>query len=318
MGVKQEAKRLLAIPAAFEKQALAFPDKIDAALALIDDPKKAKELLDKADAMAHYAHRIKADTRIANAILYGKLKIVAKVGELSPATPKNQTGRGNKSASPTEGLFATATIAAYRKVAHNRERIDTYYQHAGESIDSGKESSMSISGFVSYCGADGNLAKSFTGEVEWYTPARFIESARRVMGSIDLDPASNDYAQQTVKADRYFTADTGGLDKSWNGNVFLNPPFKMPLVEQFVGKLCQSYKDKSVTQAILLTNNNSDTGWWHAAAMASASICFTRGRVKFYNRAGESSAPTNGQTFFYFGRRLAAFRKEFGRFGWCI
>src|SRR5262249_14340165 len=36
-----------------------------------------------------------------------------------------------------------------------------------------------------------------TGETEWYTPARYVELARRVLDAIDLDPASCDAAQQT-------------------------------------------------------------------------------------------------------------------------
>lgn len=53
----------------------------------------------------------------------------------------------------------------------------------------------------------------------WGTPPHFIESARKVMGSIDTDPASNDEAQQIVQAEQYYTEDDSGLDQYWNGNV---------------------------------------------------------------------------------------------------
>jgi hypothetical protein len=56
-----------------------------------------------------------------------------------------------------------------------------------------------------------NLFRSqFTGEVEWYTPVEHLERARRVLGAIDLDPASSDLAQRQVKAARYLAAKTMG------------------------------------------------------------------------------------------------------------
>jgi len=60
-----------------------------------------------------------------------------------------------------------------------------------------------------------------SGESEWNTPPEYIESARIVMGSIGIDPASNKQANKIIKAQIFYTAEDDGLTKKWNGNIFI-------------------------------------------------------------------------------------------------
>lgn len=159
------------------------------------------------------------------------------------------------------------------------------------------------------------LATKHTGDEESYTPKEYLASARTVMGVIDLDPASNPMAQENVGADRYFTVDDDGLTQEWAGNVWMNPPYTARVINRFIDKLVDHYEAGEVTQAIVLTNNNTDTSWFHQGANAAAAVCFTAGRINFLKRDGSRSSPTNGQAFLYFGDNLSAFKNEFSKHG---
>jgi len=157
------------------------------------------------------------------------------------------------------------------------------------------------------------IAMKWTGDAEGYTPKTYIEYAREVLGSIDCDPASNPIAQKIVQAKQYFTSETNGLDQAWMGGVFLNPPYEHPTIAYFIDRLIDQYSIGNTTAAILLTNNNTDTIWFHRAAELASAICFTRGRINFYKPDGKISQPTNGQAFFYFGDHVAEFRRVFAQ-----
>jgi phage N-6-adenine-methyltransferase len=161
----------------------------------------------------------------------------------------------------------------------------------------------------------GHFRARFTGENEWYTPAPYIEAARSCLGAIDLDPASAPVAQKTIRAAHFFTRHDDGLRQAWHGRVWLNPPYAQPDIARFIDKLLAEIGAGRATEAILLTHNYTDTGWFHAAAGQCTAICFTRGRIRFVGASGEIAAPTQGQTFFYFGPGLDRFRATFGSFG---
>jgi hypothetical protein len=58
-----------------------------------------------------------------------------------------------------------------------------------------------------------------TGEMEWYTPSTYIEKARRVLGRIDIDPASCEAAQTVVNASHFFTVGCSQTENSRSGGV---------------------------------------------------------------------------------------------------
>jgi phage N-6-adenine-methyltransferase len=157
-----------------------------------------------------------------------------------------------------------------------------------------------------------------TGENEWYTPAQYVDSARLMMGGIDVDPASSELAQKTVQAGEFFTIDDDGLKREWNGRVWLNPPYAQPAIHHFMQKTVDEFKAGRMLEGIALTHNYTDTQWFHIAAKEASAICFTRGRIGFVNPEGKKAAPTQGQAFFYFGDRQDDFADEFCKFGFVM
>jgi hypothetical protein len=85
----------------------------------------------------------------------------------------------------------------------------------------------------------------------------------------------------------------------------------MPEIQEFIDKLmCSDAKEW-----IVLTNNSSDTGWFHALLCNASLVCFTKGRVGFENADGEIMATRQGQAFFYRGENPSGFIHEFNKFG---
>ena len=155
-----------------------------------------------------------------------------------------------------------------------------------------------------------------TGENEWNTPSEYIESARLAMGSIDVDPASNEQANEIIKAETFYTAEDEGRDKSWHGNVWMNPPYSQPIIADFCEAIVKKYQSNEIRQACVLVNNATETAWFQGMLEACRCVCFLRGRVRFIDKQGNpSGAPLQGQAVLYFGEQEKDFAHEFSKFG---
>ena|SRR5260221_9060647 len=159
---------------------------------------------------------------------------------------------------------------------------------------------------------------------EWYTPARYIEAAREVLGTIDLDPASCEIANRTVKATRYYTKQDNGLAQPWYGNVWLNPPYGRvnpelkgsirSLQKYFSLELLRRYQTGEIAQAIALLFGTSLSMPWFTPFW-DYPVCIARYRINFDTAEGPQDHFGYGNIFVYLGPHEQQFIDVFSRFG---
>jgi hypothetical protein len=153
---------------------------------------------------------------------------------------------------------------------------------------------------------------------EWYTPSKYVEAAREVMGGIDLDPASCTKANWTIKANMYYKQDEDGLAQPWWGRIWLNPPFgNAPNGKSnmaiWSARLIEEYTRCRVNQAILLCMSNTEATWFEP--LWAYPICFPCPRVLFHRPNGKLDHHIQGTCFMYLGPNEVKFIEVFSQFG---
>lgn len=153
----------------------------------------------------------------------------------------------------------------------------------------------------------------------WYTPEKYLESARNVLNGIELDPFSSVEANVKVKASRIFTEKDNALNKDWatsvQKSVWMNPPYGK-LMKNAIDKFVSEFKNKKFESGIVLCNNATDTKWFAQLVEMASALCFTNHRIQFENIDGKNlSSNTRGQIFVYFGTDVEKFNREFIKYG---
>lgn len=305
------------LPATIEdlsKFVLIGRDKLQAVRAEIAAIKKvglASEVLEQKRAEAQ---------EIAELVTLSEMRMGEMLSEIPKATPNNNPFHEKSTDAPLVKTKADtiADIGISRDAAKRYQQMAAHPDIVEQAIAEARENDdiVSRASVLRKIKESKKPHVSFnSGENEWYTPPEYIEAARSVMGSIDLDPATSDIANKTVQASHYYTAEMNGLERPWFGNVWMNPPYSSDKIGAFVDKLV--IERPNIDGAIVLVNNATETAWFIKLIGIASAVCFPRGRVKFIDTQGNSSgAPLQGQAVIYIGNSVDRFCDEFSRFGW--
>lgn len=289
----------------------------------VRDIAAAAEQYAKAAKLGEEAEHYAADIRLRAGRKAGEMLAQAKeAGELDRGAAQTQSRNGTTFKLDDIGITRNQSSAWQTLASVPEDEFEEVVENAKER---GAMGDRSVAQFIRNGKSDFPLTASnhapsldpnYDGD-EWYTPTEIIEAARQVMGSIDLDPASCYEAQRVVQAAAYYTKEDNALDLNlaWAGNVWMNPPYSAQLVDAFIERVIDEYNKGAINQAIILTNNSSETGWFQYALQSSGLACFPKSRLKFWRKGGNNFAARQGQTVFYFGLNSESFIQVFSRIG---
>ena len=158
------------------------------------------------------------------------------------------------------------------------------------------------------------LINQDSGNTEFYTPHFIIHAARRVLGHIDLDPASCELANQTIQASKIFTTQDDGLKHEWRGKVWMNHPFDKKHNPAWIAKLTGHFYKGEVTEALCICYASTSEKWFRP--LLAFPQCFPNGRINYLDATGKPKlGVTKGSVITYLGLRLPAFYAEFSHIG---
>lgn len=156
---------------------------------------------------------------------------------------------------------------------------------------------------------------------EKFTPLKYLESVREVLGEIELDPFSSDRANERVKAIAYFTKENNAFLHDWYGKIFCNSPYSHGFKKSVTEYLLHEIFLGNTKEGIFLFPNDTDQTYFHKLLKSEDFICcLTDHRIKFVNgwTMRVEDNPENGSAFFYYGNNKQKFHEVFQKWGTVI
>lgn len=97
-----------------------------------------------------------------------------------------------------------------------------------------------------------------------------------------------------------------GLQKEWQGRIWLNPPYSRPLIEKFCIKMAEH------NNGIALLFNRMDSALMQDVILKkAAAMKILKGRIKFFHPDGtQGGSPGCGSILFAFGKENAEILKK--------
>lgn len=173
------------------------------------------------------------------------------------------------------------------------------------------------------------IAQHSSKSAEWYTPQNVINLSKKVLGDIDLDPASCVQANTIIGANKFWTKEDNALSKDWTDfhvtqTVFLNSPGgkignkSIPVL--FWNKLTQMRQAGALEHAIVIAFSIEQLATTQKCEvpMADFTLCIPKKRMQFVSPDGLKTSPTCSNAIIYVpGNRNVKdqFAREFSSIG---
>lgn len=153
----------------------------------------------------------------------------------------------------------------------------------------------------------GHFLHQVTGRTEYLTPKKFIDE----LGPFDLDPCASKIRPWPT-AKRHLTE--GGLETSWAGFVFVNPPYGRSSAEhKWIRKLADH------NNGIALIFVKAETKLWQQCVWPrSSSILMLDHRISFCNTDGTETGGHFGASCLVAFGKLADTRLRASNFQGCL